>query len=1069
MQWTRRRPRWLWADIRERLGLAHWGRPTPLVLFSGIAALIACGAVASVLYRDAQRAVRDEAQSLLNAVNGLTSHSMETWFADRQADLDVVAGDDYFVQALRNWLQQGRPNDIQRSQLRNYLERIKAFYGYQDILVLSAATDQVLLSVSGRDSPRSPYGDMEVIDLSHTDNLPELGNGTSVAAPPVLMSHKSGAEPVRWLIRRLLPGTEYSGGSDLELRFELDPTRSAFPLMHHDTLPTWKGSTWLIRRIGTQYECVNPSGQRIRLTHTSPDVERWLAALTHDESRSNRLIEGTSLNGEQVLSYSRRFSSTDWFITTSLPTSEVYADLHTQVRNGVIGAVGVLLLLAAWGANWWRGQRYRALQRENTLRSNFEQIFQNSREMMLLADIHGRVIDVNHAICHGYGRPREDMLGLRFRQLCSGQSVHSARGAVQCPRRAECQQQNDTPDFVHWLAASPCAEALHQRQDGSSFIAETNFSEVRLQNQPLVHVLIRDITARRSAEDQLRVAANIYRETDQAIVACDFAGIATQANAAYYALTGHRPEQVLGHALGPLLAYENLNVVDYDTILAHCAEHRRWQGERYVRHADGSIRATWHTVSTVVDTDQNIAAYIHILSDISSLKETHTRLDYLTRYDPLTSLPNRASLNDALRKALRSDQSQALNVALIGLDRFNLINQSMGLASGDSLLNAVGSRLKESLQDPSTQLFRFGGDEFVLIAPCDGHCNQEAKIRALLDSICKPLAVDGRPLRVTASMGIVTYPEHGDTADILLQRAHNAMRVAKEQGGNTYRLYEAGMDQAAQDILALGQALEGALERGELSLFLQPQVLMQEQPRLIGCEALLRWQHPQLGFVPPDRFIPIAEKNGLIGRITHWVLEEACRIWAGWRDQGQSPVPIAINISAAQFQEPQWLDAVAATMHRYRIPAGQLEMEMTESSIIQQPESVIALMHSLKALGIKLAIDDFGTGYSSLSYLYRYPVHKLKIDRSFVNRIDTEDGRAIVGAIVAMATSLRMRVIAEGVEEQVQSDFLASHGCIEAQGYFYGRPMPVDQFKQLLRPLGTPILAKAQPLPGVST
>ncbi|GLS04367.1 hypothetical protein GCM10007860_15140 [Chitiniphilus shinanonensis] len=1048
---------WPWARWGRQLR-RQWPRATPLMLAAGAATVLACCAVALVLYRDAQRSVREEAQSMLNALNGLTSHSMEIWFADRQADLDVVAGDDFFVQALRNWQRQGRPNDIQRIQLRNYLERIKAFYGYQDISVLAAATGQVLLSASGWEGPRPGQDGMPVIDLSHTAALPELGPATSV----IPTTSRAATEPVRWLVRRMLPSSAHPDGGDLELRFELDPTRTAFPLLHRGALPAWTGHTWLIRRAGSQFEYVDAEGQRVRLTDELPETRRWLLALTDPATRHDRLIEGVDLHDEPTFGYSRRFSTTDWFITTLVPAQQVYADLNARVRNIALGIVGLALLLGVGGVSWYRGQRYRALQRENTLRHNFEQIFQNSRDMMLLADSHGAVIDVNHATCQGYGLSREALTAMRFRQLCSGQNVQGARGPTPCPRLAECNRQNADADFVSWLASSPCGEAMHRRHDDSHFLAEANFSEVRVQDQRLVHIVIRDVTERRAAEDQLRVAANIYRETDQAIITSDFAGVAAKANAAYYTLTGRQPEQVLGQPLATLFDDADLNTVSYDAMLAHCRRDQRWQGERYIRRPDGSIRAVWHTVSAVIDADQQISAYIHILSDISSLKETHSRLDYLTRYDPLTALPNRQSLNEALTKALHGEHRN-VTVALIGLDRFNLVNQSLGLASGDSLLSELGARLKDKLRTAPVQLFRFSGDEFVLFAPFVAdteHVN--SRLRDLLEHIGQPMMIDGRPLRMTASVGLAEHPLHGDTADALLKHAHIAMRAAKEQGGNTLRWYEPGMNEAVQDALSLGQALDGALERGELSLHLQPQVLMHEQPRLIGCEALLRWQHPQLGFVPPDRFIPIAEKHGLIGRITCWVLEEACRIWAGWRDAGLSPVPIAINISAAQFQDTQWLDTVAQIMARYRIPAGQLEMEMTESSIIQQAESVISLMHRLNELGIKLAIDDFGTGYSSLSYLYRYPVHKLKIDRSFVNRIGTRDGGAIVNAIIAMATSLRMRVIAEGVENQVQSDFLTANGCIEAQGYYYGRPMQTDPFKQLLRPLGSPIAAAAQ-------
>jgi diguanylate cyclase (GGDEF)-like protein len=429
------------------------------------------------------------------------------------------------------------------------------------------------------------------------------------------------------------------------------------------------------------------------------------------------------------------------------------------------------------------------------------------------------------------------------------------------------------------------------------------------------------------------------------------------------------------------------------------------------------------------------------------------QMEFQANHDPLTQLPNRTLLQDRLGHALaRAQRShRQLAVLFIDLDHFKRINDSLGHAAGDSLLRVVAERLQTCVREEDT-VARLGGDEFVILLEELPHGELATRVaRQVIQALSPPFRVAGHEFFITSSIGISVFPKDGEDAQTLLKQADTAMYRAKEQGRNTFQFYTAALNVAILARLNLEHDLRYALERAELRLHYQPQVDLACH-RVIGVEALLRWQHPQRGLVSPSEFIPLAEDTGLILPIGEWVLRTACAQGKAWQDQGLGPLRVAVNLSARQFLQLELPAVVAETLQESGLPAACLELEITESLLMHDLDGAIGTLRGLKAMGVQLALDDFGTGYSSLSYLKRFPLDRLKIDRSFVGDITSAaDEAAIALAVIALAHSMRLQVLAEGVETATQLAVLQSGGCQQMQGFYFSRPLPVEAITLLLR------------------
>ncbi|HZF18423.1 MAG TPA: EAL domain-containing protein [Burkholderiales bacterium] len=432
-------------------------------------------------------------------------------------------------------------------------------------------------------------------------------------------------------------------------------------------------------------------------------------------------------------------------------------------------------------------------------------------------------------------------------------------------------------------------------------------------------------------------------------------------------------------------------------------------------------------------------------------KRYQEQLEYQANYDALTGLPNRNLLHDRLRQSVYAQRFvRSIGVVFLDIDHFKFVNDSLGHNTGDKLLQKVAERLLESVRDGDT-VARLGGDEFILIL--NDQTGQEVIYRAMqriISRITEPVEIDGQELLVTASAGISLYPQDGPDVETLLKNADAAMYRAKEKGRNNFQFYTAEMNRQVNERLKMESSLRRALERNELELYYQPRIRVADGA-LVGCEALLRWQHPELGLTLPERFIGLAEETGLIVPIGEWVIRTACARARAWQNNGAAPISVSVNLSMRQFRQEGLSSAVDDALRVSGLDPRLLEMELTESLVMQDTEAAIRVLERLREIGVDLSVDDFGTGHSSLSYLTRLPISALKIDQSFVQAIrgTGESGEGIVAqAIISLGHNLNLKVVGEGVETPVQFDFLKRHSCDEVQGYHFGRPMPAVEFER---------------------
>ena len=510
------------------------------------------------------------------------------------------------------------------------------------------------------------------------------------------------------------------------------------------------------------------------------------------------------------------------------------------------------------------------------------------------------------------------------------------------------------------------------------------------------------------------------------------------------AILGHSPREVYPADLAAKYRQDDLRVLQGET-LNLIEEMLSLDGEQRKRYIEIVKTPTYAP-------DGSINGIQGIFWDITARKSAEEQIEYLAHHDPLTDLPNRVLLRDrflqAQSQAARSDARVA--ILFLDLDHFKLVNDTLGHPIGDRLLQAVAERLRRGVRETDT-ISRQGGDEFVIVLPELADPESAGSIAGkLMEQMHEPVRVNGHRLNVTFSLGIALYPDDGDDFDTLMKKADTAMYSAKEAGRNTLRFFTAAMNVEAAARLKLQGRLQRALEKEELVLYYQPQFDL-ASGRILGAEALLRWRDPERGLVPPGEFIPVAEDTGLIGPIGEWVIGEACRELRRWHEAGATDLSMAVNLSPVQFRRSRLVEIAARALQENRLPAECLEFELTESLLIREDAAILDTLTALKGLGVKLSIDDFGTGYSSLAYLKRFNVDKLKIDQSFIRELcSNPDDEAIVSAVITMARQLRLRTVAEGVENAEQATMLRRFDCDEVQGFHFGRPMPAADFQALL-------------------
>ncbi|MEW8469029.1 MAG: EAL domain-containing protein, partial [Candidatus Thiodiazotropha sp.] len=478
-----------------------------------------------------------------------------------------------------------------------------------------------------------------------------------------------------------------------------------------------------------------------------------------------------------------------------------------------------------------------------------------------------------------------------------------------------------------------------------------------------------------------------------------------------------------------------------------------WQGEIWNRRKNGEVYPELLSISSVNDDQDKLKYYVGVFSDISQLKQTEAKLDYLAHHDPLTRLANRRLLMSQLEYGLKAAHRKQERVALLvmDLDRFKDINDSYGHLIGDELLQLVAGRLNHRLRE-SDLVTRLGGDEFAVLMQGLGHPEDAALLASdIIQILNEPCQLqDGLELSVGTSIGISLYPEHGTTAETLLQHADSALYQAKKEGRGRFCYFSEEMTQAARQRIEIHNNLRHALAEQRLTVYYQPQIEF-ESNRIVGAEALLRWRDPELGEISPDLFIPVAEETGLISRMGEWVMREVCNQGKAWMEQGRPPLSLAVNLSVHQLRQGDFVEKIRQIVEESNYPAGQLSFEVTESALMERETEALGVLNQLRRMGLHLSIDDFGTGYSSLAHLQRMPLDELKIDKTFIDEIPHKRAdMEITSTIIAMAKNLGLIVLAEGVETDAQYKFLQQQGCDFFQGFIISPPLSAEAFTSLM-------------------
>ena len=557
-----------------------------------------------------------------------------------------------------------------------------------------------------------------------------------------------------------------------------------------------------------------------------------------------------------------------------------------------------------------------------------------------------------------------------------------------------------------------------------------------------------DNTERILTEDKLILASVVFESTAEGVVVTDGNKVIVAVNDSFLNITGYKKYELIGQV--PSIFKSGIHSDEfYDELWKNLNSTGHWKGDIMDRRKDGQLFPARQTISVVKRNDGTISHYVFIMSDITLQKDSQDKLDFLAHHDPLTSLSNRVLFQERLGQAIKKARRNETRVAVIfvDLDRFKNVNDTLGHAIGDKLLVSVAERLSNHKRRTDT-VARLGGDEFVFLLDEVSKPRDLAHFcEKLITTFKKPFVIDGYDLHLTLSIGICIFPGDGDDVDSLIKNADAAMYRVKEKGKNGYHFFTRELSEQVAAKLTLENNLRKAIETQQFELYYQPQFSLTEN-KLVSAEALIRWNHPELGMIMPDKFIPLAEETGIILQIGKWVINEASRQLSAWRTNGLGLDHISVNVSGIQIDRGNTVTQISTALKKHQLIGSDLEIEITESTIMNDLEQAIEILGQLKELGLSIAIDDFGTGYSSLGYLKKLPIDKIKIDRSFVQDIDSDkDDKALVLAVIAMAKNLQLDVIAEGVETKVQHDLLVAHECEYSQGYLYARPLPAAEFE----------------------
>ena len=654
-----------------------------------------------------------------------------------------------------------------------------------------------------------------------------------------------------------------------------------------------------------------------------------------------------------------------------------------------------------------------------------------------------RFLAVNDAAIQHYGFSRPEFLAMTIADIRPPEEIPRLLENI-----AQVQNSHHVDEAGIWK---------HRKKDGALIDVEITSHVLEFAGRRAEVVLAHDVTERLRTEERLHQAATVFENTREGITITDADERILRVNRAFCELTGYTEEEVQGQT-PRLLSSGRQSPAFYAALWASLRDTGHWQGEVWNRRKNGEVYPELLSISAVKNAAGVVTHYVGVFADLSQIKASEEQLDFLAHHDPLTGLPNRLLLSARLQHSIGVAHRDGGTLALLvlDLDRFKDVNDSYGHSAGDALLQQVAERLTNRLRGADT-VTRLGGDEFAVLLENLAQPQDAARVAMeVIGILSEPwrLANDAE-VRLGASLGISLFPEHGQTAEDLLQQADAALYQAKSEGRGRFQYFSADLTQAARQRIELESRLRRAITDQQLRVYYQPQIAI-PSGHIIGAEALVRWQDPERGLIPPGHFIPVAEETGLISAIGEWVLRETCRQGQEWRDAGLPSLTLAVNLSAHQLHHGDLAATVLQVLNETGFPAEWLELELTESALMQREAEAVTILERLRGLGLHLAMDDFGTGYSSLAYLRRFPLDVLKIDKSFVDDLPHQrEAMEIAATIIAIGHTLGLKVLAEGVETPEQLAFLQLKGCDRYQGYLTSPPIPAAAFVALLTKMAT--------------
>jgi diguanylate cyclase (GGDEF)-like protein/PAS domain S-box-containing protein len=973
----------------------------------------------------------------LQTITDLKIQQIELWLAERRGDAESLGIDQVLAKRIVR-LPHKREDEHLRRLVRTRLSAVQRAFGYESVLLFGEE--------AGKDEPMLVLGEKHALSARTRTLLPAALQTGQVQSSD-MYSDESGEARLD-IVAPLVPD-EFSKEAVAVIVLRSNLRKFLLPMVEKWPGKSLSAETLLVRQDGHTVTYLNKwrhPASRDEKEHRGYEqlrAEEGLAVVAATSEKQRGTMQGMDYRGETVLAAYGPIPGTNWHLVSKIDRSEVLAPLWTLIywvsvvillATAMVGLVLVLL---------WRQQQQahrlallvRTAEQDRLLKNFYEMPFIG---MAITSPVTKCWLRCNDQLCEILGYPREELVEKSWVELTHPDDIAKDVAGFERVMRGESEGYAMNKRFI--------------RKDKTVVLTNMDVRCVRKNDGSVDYfvAMIRDITEQESRKNEALAAQNQLQATLDAIpdllFELDLEGVCHAYHSARTDLPAIPVEKMLGKKIADALPKAAIETIF--SALREAREKGLSAGKQL--ELDLAQGRLWFELSVSrKHADPGMEPrFIVLARDVTERKAAEQRIMNLAHYDALTGLPNRLLLADRMKVAIQhaARQSRRLAVLFVDLDRFKPINDSLGHDIGDKLLKAVAVRMQSSVRVVDT-VSRVGGDEFVVLLSEIELPDDAARVaEKLISGLSQPYRIDEHELLLTASIGICIYPDNGSQPSILLRNADASMYTAKQSGRNRYQFYSDDMTLRAIERLGLEHDLRGAVERNEIFLVYQPQIELATSC-IIGMEVLMRWRHPVQGLISPARFIPVAEDSGIILALGEWALRESCRQARLWRDQGLLDVCISVNVSAVQLRQTDFVQIVRRALTESGLPPANLELELTESVVMQGVEPALEKLRELDALGVKVAIDDFGTGYSSLSYLRQFTVDRLKIDQSFVRDLPGNmDAEAIAAAIVAMGLSLGLRIIAEGVETEAQAAFLQSVLCREGQGYLYARPMTADEF-----------------------